>query len=152
MAEEVAEFGGGRQGEAAVARANGGGLDFVAERCEEAFELWRRRGHAFDLGAQGERGLSEFWLFLTGAAHGGAEYLRDGDAEERGGGVGAVVDVLGEQAFALVFAAHEGDGVHIEEEGASAALVGGFGVEDAGGAKREVELLGAGRVLGQQKT
>jgi hypothetical protein len=99
---------------------------------------------------EGEGG--EFGALLADAGEGGAEDLGDGDGEEGGGDVGAVVDVLREEAVGLGgrSAADQADGVDLEEEGGGAGVVGELGVEDVGAAEAEVEVLDAGGVLVEQ--
>jgi hypothetical protein len=79
------------------------------------------------------------------------EHLGDGDAQERRGDVGAVVDVLCEQEVLVgVAAPDQPHGVHVEQQAGGAAVVADLGVVGVGGAEAQVERLELVRVLVEQ--
>jgi hypothetical protein len=146
--------GGHAPGGVVVVEGEALGGDGVTERLEEAAQEWfaAATGDAGQAGDERERELGELGALLADAGEGAAQDLGDGDAEERGGDVGAVVDVLREEAVGLVARApaDQADRVDLEEEGGGAGVVAELGVEDVRAAEGELEVLHAGGVLVQQ--
>ena len=97
---------------------------------------------------QRQRGLHELLPLLAPAVHGCGEELVQGDAEERGCNVWAVVDVLIERA--LTTAPNQTDRVNVEKDADLASILLGDWIEDMHGPEALLEGLQARWVLVQQ--
>ncbi len=138
--------------EGVVERQAGGG-DRVAERFEQAAQdgFTTAAGQDGQVEGEGQVLVGKVLAVLGAAGHGRAEDLAQGDAEEAGGDIGAVVDIGLQAESVLGVFAHQADGVDVDEQGGRAQVVAGFRVEDVGVAEFErggVQLAG---VLVQQE-
>jgi hypothetical protein len=139
-------------GKVLVQGAPGGG-DLVAERLEEPPEqlLAAAAGQSGDARGERQRRLGQRLAVPAAAVESAAEGLGDGDAEERRGDVGPIVDVLVEEGSApRTPVAHQADRVDVEEQCRGAALALRLGVEDVRLAEGKLEALRAIGVLVQQ--
>ena len=75
------------------------GLDLVTERLEDLVDevLAAPARQDFERGDQRDRRAGKFRTFLGAAIQGRAEHLGNRHAHERGGDIGAVIDVLGQR-------------------------------------------------------
>jgi hypothetical protein len=129
--------------------------DCVAQRLEQPPE----EGFAAATGQHGQRSLErqrrfgQLRPFLAPAGQGAAEHLGDCHAQEGGGDVRAVVDVLfhgAPLAGRPAAVADQPNRIDIQQQGGRAAVRVGLGVNDVGLAEGERERLAAGRVLVQE--
>ena len=129
------------------------GLDFVPERLEHRPQeplAAPHRQHT-QSGFERDRGRDQLRAVLAPALQGRPEHLGDGDAQERRGDVGAVVDVLcQEEVLVGVATPDQSHGIHVEQQGGGAAVLADFGVVGVGGAEAQVERLELVRVFVQQ--
>ncbi|MNW56067.1 hypothetical protein D3C74_337660 [compost metagenome] len=133
----------------------GRGVDGPAQGPEQALGEARATaaGQRGDVDLERDRGVRERLPGVAAACHRRPEHRAERDREHRGGGVGAVVDVLGERervASAEPLVAHDPHGVDLEEQRDRAARGVGLGIEDVRRADGKVERLGSGGVLVQQ--
>ena len=129
------------------------GLDLVAQRLEDGPQEPLAAPHRqhVDPGRERDRRRRQLGPVLAAALEGRAEDLGDRHAQERRGGVGPVVDVLGQQeALVGVLAPDHAHRVHVEQQAGRAALGADLGVVDVGLAEAQVERLEPVRVLVQQ--
>jgi hypothetical protein len=100
---------------------------------------------------QRDRLLGQFRPLARGSGHGGTQGPSHGDRQEGRRGVGAVVDVLVQQAVGATLAAHQRHGIDIQNQRRLAARLGHFRIEDVRLAERQLGLMGAAGVLVQQE-
>jgi len=135
-------------GEARIERASLGG-HAIAERREEALQnlVATPAGERGDGRFKRQGLIHERRAILAVPGQRAAEDLGERHAEERGGDVRAIVDVLVRRRAAP---AHQPDRIDLQQERRRAARVGRLGIEDMRLTEGQAKALEAGRVLVQQ--
>jgi len=80
------------------------------------------RGQGRDDGVQRDRRLGQLGPLARGSGHGRSQGAGQGHRQKGRGGVGAVIDVLVQQALAPALAAHQADGVDVQHQGRVVSL------------------------------
>jgi hypothetical protein len=128
------------------------GFDLVAEGGEQPRDhvLAAAASQHGKGGLEGNGGGCRLGTLPTASGHGAAEDVGDGDAEQRRGDVRPVVHVLGKGAALsrrALLPPDQADGVDVQQQSGSAALVGGLGIEDVDLTEVQAEGLQPRRVL-----
>ena len=125
--------------------------DGIAQRLEDLFELFRltAAGQIGQMHLQGQGPLGKLRPLPAGSAHGRAVDPGQSCAQEGGGGIGAIVDIV-EQTAAARFAPGQVDGIQVQQQGCGAFAALRPGIENIDPSKAHFEHLRPRRVLVQQ--
>jgi hypothetical protein len=100
-------------------------------------------------------GIHEFGTLLAPAGESAAKYLGNRNAQERGGGIGTIIDVLLQCAAFTAWTAtisHQAHRINFDQQCDSATFVAGLGIKHMRLSESETERLRSRRILAEQVT